>query len=170
MTWSSLFTNTRCTLWMQPHVSDSWKCTKYIWIVLRQNVSPGIYKQRRSWSDCASAQSDQDLRCPQIKSFNTLECFSWGQMPEWDCASTKRRESAPFAHARRHFVLLDEASFMCQVSTSVTPFRHFIHCTYYILKVSSRKHTCIILTPLKPHLQSKFWVYRGIHYFFLFLL
>ena len=33
---------------------------------------------------------------------------------------------------------------------------------------TSRKHTCIILTPLNPLLYSKTGVYRGIH-FFLFL-
>ena len=35
---------------------------------------------------------------------------------------------------------------------------------------SSRKHTYIILTPFNSTLYSKTGVYRGIHYFFLFLL
>ena len=35
---------------------------------------------------------------------------------------------------------------------------------------SSRKHTYIILTPLNPILCSKTGVYRGIYYFFIFLL
>ena len=35
---------------------------------------------------------------------------------------------------------------------------------------TSRKYTYIILTPLTPLLYSKTGVYRGKHYFFLFLL
>ena len=37
-------------------------------------------------------------------------------------------------------------------------------------RITSRKHAYIILTPLNPLLYSKTETYRGIYYFFLFLL
>ena len=54
--------------------------------MLSENVSSVISGQRRSRSDCASAQSDQGLRRPQTESLDTIECFNGEQMPGWDFA------------------------------------------------------------------------------------
>ena len=45
-----------------------------------RNMSSGICEQRRPRSNCASAQADQDLRCPQTESLDTTECFNGEQM------------------------------------------------------------------------------------------
>ena len=52
-------------------------------------TSSGICGQRRPRSACASAQSDQGLRCPQTESLNTIECFNGEQMPGRDFAHVK---------------------------------------------------------------------------------
>ena len=44
----------------------------------------GHMRQLRPRSDCASAQSDQGLRCPQTESLDTTECFNREQMPRRD--------------------------------------------------------------------------------------
>ena len=46
-----------------------------------RNVSSGIRVQREPRSDCADAQSDQGLRCPQIESFDTVDCINGEQLP-----------------------------------------------------------------------------------------
>ena len=38
--------------------------------------SPGIYGQQMPRSACTSAQSDQDLRCSLLESFDTIECIN----------------------------------------------------------------------------------------------
>ena len=56
-------------------------CLIYITIYLR--VMCG---QQRPRSGCADEPSDQDLRCPQTESLDTIECFNAKQMPGWDFA------------------------------------------------------------------------------------
>ena len=46
---------------------------------MQKRVFGHMLKQRPK-SDCASAQSDQDLRCPQTESLDTIECFNGEQM------------------------------------------------------------------------------------------
>ena len=48
--------------------------------------SSSLSWQRRPRSDCASAQSDQSLRCPLPESMNTIECINCQQRPGWDLA------------------------------------------------------------------------------------
>ena len=55
-----------------------------MWAVPCENLSLGIYGQRRLWSDCASAQSDLSLRCPQTDSSDTVKCINGEQMPGWE--------------------------------------------------------------------------------------
>ena len=58
---------------------------------LGRKVSLDLWRQRRPWSDCASAQSDQGLRCPltfctpsyALRTSDTTECMSGEQMPGW---------------------------------------------------------------------------------------
>ena len=45
-------------------------------------LQAGICGQRRSWSDCAKAQSDQGFRCPRPESMDTIECISGEQGPD----------------------------------------------------------------------------------------
>ena len=52
-----------------------------VYIGRAKNVSSGICGQRRPRSDCASAQSDQGLRCPLTDSLNTTECMNAEQRP-----------------------------------------------------------------------------------------
>ena len=40
------------------------------------------HMQRMPRSACASAQSDQGLRCPQTESLGIKDCFSGGQYPD----------------------------------------------------------------------------------------
>ena len=54
-----------------------------------ENVSSDICGQRRPRSNCASTQSDQGLRCSQIESLTTTECFNEEQMPEWGFAHVR---------------------------------------------------------------------------------
>ena len=51
-----------------------------------KNVSSGICGQRRPRTACASAQSDQPLRCPLTESLDTTECINGEQMPGSDFA------------------------------------------------------------------------------------
>ena len=46
-----------------------------------ENLSSGICGQRRPWSDCADAQSEQGLYCPLTESLDTAECMNGEQMP-----------------------------------------------------------------------------------------
>ena len=41
---------------------------QYIWATSWQNQQNGMCAQRRLWSDWASAQSEQSLRCPHEES------------------------------------------------------------------------------------------------------
>ena len=52
-----------------------------IWVVPREMMSLGICGQRRPRSACASAQSNQGLRCPLPESLGTTVCFNGGQKP-----------------------------------------------------------------------------------------
>ena len=45
----------------------------FIWAATWKNVCLGIYGQRRPRSACASAQSDQDPRCPPTELLDTTE-------------------------------------------------------------------------------------------------
>ena len=45
-----------------------------------KNVFSGIFGQQRPRSACASAQSDQGLRCPHTESLDTIECSSGEEM------------------------------------------------------------------------------------------
>ena len=56
----------------------------YKWAGPCENVSSDICRQRRPWPTCASAQTDLGLRCPQTKSFYTIECYNGEQMFIWD--------------------------------------------------------------------------------------
>ena len=47
-----------------------------------RNVFSSICRQRMPRSACASAQSDQGLRCPQTESLGIKDCFSGGQYPD----------------------------------------------------------------------------------------
>ena len=60
-------------------------CFDIIWATPCENMSTGICGQRMPRSDCASAQSDQGLRCPLTESLDTIECNN-GKMPGWDSA------------------------------------------------------------------------------------
>ena len=53
----------------------------HVWAAPLKNVSSGICGQRRPRTACASAQSDQDIRCPLAESVNTIECINGEQMP-----------------------------------------------------------------------------------------
>ena len=57
-----------------------------MWATPCEKVSPSMFEEQRPRSDCASAQSDQGLRCPQTKSLDTKECFNGKQKPGWDFA------------------------------------------------------------------------------------
>ena len=46
-----------------------------------ENMSSGICGQQRPGSDCAFAQSDPGLYCPQTESLDTTECMNEEQMP-----------------------------------------------------------------------------------------
>ena len=50
-------------------IEKSWRCFRTNWAVPCENVSSGMYGQRRHKSACASAQSDQDLHCPLTELF-----------------------------------------------------------------------------------------------------
>ena len=73
------------------------------WATQCVNLSLGICRQRRPRSACASAQPDQDHRCPLTELLENIECINGEQMPggvlahAWD-----ESESVLFAHARRH--------------------------------------------------------------------
>ena len=76
-----------------------------IWAALCQKVFSGICGQRRPRSDCASAQSDQGLRCP-------LTVIGYYRMFEWRAnarlifyACIEWFEYAQFAPVRRPFCL-----------------------------------------------------------------
>ena len=68
-----------------------------------KNMSFGICGQQRPRSACASAQSDQDLRCPLAESLDAIELINGERMPGWDFAHAwDESEYVHFAHARRH--------------------------------------------------------------------
>ena len=48
------------------------------------NIDSGRCGQRRARSACASAQSDQGLRCPLTESLDTIERINGEQMSRWD--------------------------------------------------------------------------------------
>ena len=50
------------------------------WVAPCENVSSGIYEQRRSISARVSAQSDQGIRCPLTESLDTIKCINGEQM------------------------------------------------------------------------------------------
>ena len=54
-----------------------------------ENVSSGICGQRRPWSACAFAQSDQGLHCPLTESLDTIECMNGEQRPGWYLAHSQ---------------------------------------------------------------------------------
>ena len=63
----------------------------------------GICGQRRHRSACASAQSDQCLRCPLTESVDTIECINVEQMPGWYFAhALDESEAVTLAHDRWH--------------------------------------------------------------------
>ena len=69
-----------------------------------ENVSSSIYGQQRPESACASAQSNQGLRCPSTETFDTIECANGEQMPRSDFAHARDgSESVHFAYVRRPF-------------------------------------------------------------------
>ena len=74
-----------------------------------ENVSTGICGQRMSRLDCASAQSDQGLRCPLTESLCTIECIKGEQKLEWD-----------FTHAQNdlnlHILQMFEDTFLSDVA------------------------------------------------------
>ena len=66
-------------------------------------MSLGICRQQRPSSDCASAQSDQDLCCLLIELFDRIECVNEEQMPGGDIVHVRdESESGHFAHVLRH--------------------------------------------------------------------
>ena len=73
----------------------------YIWAAPCENGSSGICGQRRPRSACASAQSDQGIRCPQTEVLDTKECFNGEQVPWWDLAHAQDAVNH-FVHVRRH--------------------------------------------------------------------
>ena len=62
----------------------------------------GMHGQRRSWSDCAVAQSDEDLHCPLKESMDTTEYMNAEQRPGWYFAHAQDDLNAHFALVRRH--------------------------------------------------------------------
>ena len=80
-----------------------------IWAVPSEKGTSGICGQRRPRSACASAQSDQGLRCPLTESLDTIECMNGEQMPGWNFTHV-RYESMHFAHPRTHFRLVGPIS------------------------------------------------------------
>ena len=54
----------------------------WIWASPCENVSLDICGQRRPWSDCASAQSNQGLHCPLIELLDTTEFKNGEQRSE----------------------------------------------------------------------------------------
>ena len=87
-----------------PAIFDQFECLKRdVWITPCENVSRRICGQRRPRSACASAQSDQGLRCPLTETSDIIECINEEQMPRWDFAHAwDESESVLFAHGRRH--------------------------------------------------------------------
>ena len=55
-----------------------------IWATPFENVTSGICGQRRPRSACASAQSDQSLRCPQTESFDAIDVSVEKMKSGWD--------------------------------------------------------------------------------------
>ena len=63
------------------------KITKIIiWATPCENMSSGICRQQRLRSDCASAQSDQDLLCLLTESLDTTECMNEEQRLGHSCS------------------------------------------------------------------------------------
>ena len=76
-------------------------------------------------SDCADAQSDQDLRCPQIESLDTNECFNGKQMPGCDFAHVQDDVNLHILHMfEGTFSLI--AAHLAAVRISVLP----VHCLF----------------------------------------
>ena len=73
------------------------------WAAPCEKVYSSMYGQRRPWSDCASAQSDQGLRCPLTESLYTTECMNGEQSPGWHFAHAQGDLNVHFGHVRRHF-------------------------------------------------------------------
>ena len=64
----------------------------------------GICGQRRPRSACASAQSDQGLRCPLTKSLNFIECINREQYPDETSRMRELNLNAHLAHAQGTFL------------------------------------------------------------------
>ena len=92
-----------CTIYLNKYYH--WCATQertIIWAVSSESVSSGISGQGRPWSDCASAQSDQGLCCPQ--NHWKLRLFPWRANARLRlCACSGWCESAHFSHVRRPF-------------------------------------------------------------------
>ena len=58
-----------------------WRCGLYVDRVMRARLF-GTCEQRRPRSACASAQSDQDLRCPPIESLGTADITKCSKVPD----------------------------------------------------------------------------------------
>ena len=75
--------------------------------------------QRRPRSDCAHAQSDQGLSCPQTESLDIVECFNGKEMSGWG-----------FAHVRNdvttHIFLMFEGIFLLDATKFFFPVGIFI--------------------------------------------
>ena len=69
--------------------------------MLCENMSSGIYGQRRPRSACASAQSDQGFHYPLTELLDTTECMNGEQKPGRDLAHA--HDGTYFAHAWRPF-------------------------------------------------------------------
>ena len=74
------------------------------WVEPCEKAFSSTYGQQRPRSACASAQSDQGLRCPLTESLVTIWCINGEGMPGWDFAQAwDESASVHIAHARKHF-------------------------------------------------------------------
>ena len=72
-------------------------------------MSSDTSRQRRPRSDCAFAQSDQGLHCPQTESLDTTEYFTGDQVPGCDFAHVQDDVNLHILHMLKITFSLDEA-------------------------------------------------------------
>ena len=68
-----------------------------------KNMFLGTYGQQRPRSDCASAQSDQDLPCPLTESLDTTEFLMESKGPDETFQQAQDDVKPHFVHAQGKF-------------------------------------------------------------------
>ena len=80
-----------------------WESSKgTLWVDKNQKRLQGMCRQQRPRSACASAQSDQGLRCPLTEILDITEWMKGEQMPRWYFSHEQVDLNVQFAHVWRH--------------------------------------------------------------------